>query len=369
MSNPRSANEHMTDLRDLLHGPASEEAWGRLCRALESIKEPGLLEVALDLSCDALGRRRVDWHRPAQLVPAAWLGAQARGEREPRVSLLEALGIERASFALIPAGRFVMGSPEGEVGHIDNERQCEVVLSRDFAMGVFPVTQGLWTQVIDTNPSVFQAGESAQADQRPVDSITWFEAVAFCNGLSAQWGLEPFYRRGEGGDYTSQDAAAKTVPEVAGWEGTGWRLPTEAEWEYGCRGGDARATYNGELQSGMESKDETLEPIAWYNQNSGKQTREVGLLKANALGLHDVLGNVNEWCWDWYDYSFRDPIDGPNVDPTGPRDGQLRVCRGGSWYYGARRVRAASRDNAAPFVRLDRASLRLVRSSPWRLDP
>ncbi len=212
MLDPRSANEHLTSLRALLHGPASDQAWGRLCRALEAIKEPGLLEVALDLSRDALVRRRVDWHRPAQVVPAAWLGAQARGEREPRLSLLEALGIERPIYALIPAGRFLMGSPEGEVGRYDDrERQHEVVLSRDYAMGVFPVTQGLWTLVMGTNPSRFQGGERGQADLWPVENINWFEAVAFCNALSARDGLEPFYRRPDGGAYAVEGTARLNV--------------------------------------------------------------------------------------------------------------------------------------------------------------
>ncbi len=368
MSNPLSANEHLTDLRALLHGPASDEAWGRLCRALEAIEEPGLLEVALDLSRDALGRRRGDWQRPAQLVPAAWLGATARGEREPRLRLLEALGIERAAFALIPAGRFLMGSPKREVGRFGDERQHEVVLSRDYAMGVFPVTQGLWTQVFGTNPSVFQAGERVQAGQRPVERVNWYEAVAFCNAMSSRDGLEGFYRRGDGGSYTVEDAAEQTKPEIATWEGGGWRLPTEAEWEYGCRGGDARATYNGELQGGGVSQDATLEPLAWYVEKGGKQTREVGLLKANAFGLHDVFGNVWEWCWDFYG-PYGEPKDGPSEDPRGPSDGRNRVTRGGCWYSTARWVRAAHRGHGAPDGRDVDRGLRVVRSSPWRLDP
>ncbi len=394
MSNPRSANERLTVLRALLHGPASDEAWGWLCRALEAIEEPNLLDVALDLSRDALGRRRVDWHRPAQLVPAAWLGAKARGEREPRLSLLEALGIERASFALIPAGRFLMGSPEEEAGRIDWERQHEVVLSRDYAMGVFPVTQGLWTQVMGTNPSRFQGGERAQADQRPVESITWFEAVAFCNALSDRDGLEPIYRRPDGGAYTVQDAAALIVPEIATWEGVGWRLPTEAEWEYACRGRTQAATYAGDLEIlgdvYVSKNAPSLDGIGWYAGNSGvgyeggwnssgwsevqlpaslSGTHPVGQKGANGFGLHDTLGNVFEWCWDWYEPSHDAPIQGPIVDPVGPGEGRWRVQRGGSWLALAREVRAAHRGVGAPFRRFVDRGLRLVRSSPCPLEP
>ncbi len=159
------------------------------------------------------------------------------------------------------------------------------------------------------------------------------------------------------------------MPEVAGWEGTGYRLPTEAEWEYGGRGGDARATYNGELQSDGDSQDATLEPMAWYHANSSKQTQEVGLLDANGFGLHDVLGNVWEWCWDLYDYSYGETADGPSVDPTGPRVGQNRVSRGGCWPVRDRSVRAAYRSSDAAERRRGDLGLRVVRSSPWRLEP
>ena len=155
---------------------------------------------------------------------------------------------------------------------------------------------------------------------------------------------------------------------MAGWEGTGYRLPTEAEWEYGGRGGDARATYNGELQSDGDSQDATLEPMAWYHANSSKQTQEVGLLDANGFGLHDVLGNVWEWCWDFYG-PYAEPKGDPDVDPVGPRDSQWRVHRGGSWSALARFVRAALRAGDEPDWRNDDHGLRVVRSSPWHENP
>ncbi len=387
---PDPANPHLEGLRALLHGPASDEAWGQLCRALDAIKDPSLLQIALDFSRDALGLRRGDWQRPAQLVPAAWLGAQASGEIEPRLCLLEALGIERAGFALIPAGRFLMGSPEEEVGRYDWERQHEVVLSRDFAVGVFPVTQGLWTQVIGTNPSLFQGGEPAQAVLRPVEQVSWFEAVAFCNVMSTRWGLEPFYRRSDGQPYGPEEARAEIIPEIKGWEGSGWRLPTEAEWEYACRAGTKEATYAGDLEILGVSNSPLLDEIGWYLGNSVEEyeggwdllgwvkrqfkaaksrTHPVGLKRANGFGLHDMLGNVYEWCWDWIcDYPSGTEAN-PSVDPEGPIDDQFRAVRGGSWYSRARWVRAAARRSNASGRCYDEVGLRVVRSSPWRLEP
>jgi len=144
------------------------------------------------------------------------------------------------------------------------------------------------------------------------------------------------------------------------YECEGYRLPTEAEWEYAARAGDARATYNGELTSttlACEQPNDTLDSIAWFCGNSGSTTHPTGDLTANAWGLHDMLGNVWEWSWDWFaDYT------GDAEDPEGAGGGTARVVRGGSWSFNGRLVRAASRVNYSPDNRLNLFGGRPVRS-------
>ncbi len=382
-----TANDHLERLRHALYEPPGEPAWRMICAALDAIDEPGTLAVALDMTQDTLRRTPEPWRQPAQIVPASWLAALTDGGRDPRLALLDALGIERALFALIPPGQFTMGSPKGEAGRSHNEDQVEVVLSRGFAVGVFPVTQGLWTQMMGENPSRFQGGDPQQASLRPVEQVSWFEAVAFCNVMSARWGLEPFYRRSDGQHYGPEEAQAEIIPEIEGWEGSGWRLPTEAEWEYACRAGTTEATYVGDLKILGERDAPLLDEIGWYGGNSGVDyeggvdssrwsgmqkearmsgTHPVGLKKANSFGLHDMLGNVAQWCWDWHGaYPIGAKAD-PCADPSGLRAGSYRVVRGGRWRSSARGVRAASRGYDDPRRRVEEVGLRLVRSASPR---
>lgn len=190
--------------------------------------------------------------------------------------------------AWIPAGTVVMGSEDGE----ENERPTtRVTISRGFWMGRHEVTQGQWEQVMGGNPSGYRdSGPSA-----PVENVTWYEAVEFCQRLT----------RGE-------DAGARRLPP--GYE---FRLPTEAEWEYACRaGGPARRLTAA-----------ALDEVAWYEGNSQGRTHPVGQKKPNAWGLHDMLGNVWEWCWDWYGTYPGSEV----LDSAGPETGAERVVRSGSW--------------------------------------
>jgi formylglycine-generating enzyme required for sulfatase activity/tetratricopeptide (TPR) repeat protein len=231
-------------------------------------------------------------------------------------------------FAVVPAGRFLMGSPEGENGRCSDEGpQHEVVISRPFLLGVAPVTQTEWQAVMGANPSSHKGGD------RPVENVSWLDAVAFCNRLSEQVGLRPVYRIS--GTDVAWDRAAD-----------GFRLPTEAEWEYACRAGTTGARY-GEIDA-----------IAWYSANSGGETHPVRQMRPNAWGLHDMLGNVWEWVWDWKaDYSS-----GTVTDPVGPATGSFRVPRGGSWNFEARCVRVAYRFANDPGYRSSNLGFRLSRS-------
>ena len=242
-----------------------------------------------------------------------------------------ALGIEMIE---IPAGRFMMGSPKSEKGRDDDERQQEIVISLPFLAAEHEVTQGLWKKVIGSNPSHFKNC----GDDCPVEKVSWHDAVEFCNRLSEREGLTPVYRI-RGKDVTWNKRA------------NGYRLPTEAEWEYACRAGTTTRFYTG-------NSDSDLGRAGWYRGNSGNKTHPVGQKAHNAWGLYDMHGNVWEWCWDWYgNYS------GKTVsDPAGPSSGSLRVYRGGGWRYVARRCRSAYRDRYDPGIRYYDLGFRLFRS-------
>ena len=231
-------------------------------------------------------------------------------------------GEERSIFVVkcrwIPAGGFVMGSPASEKGRDTDEVEHEVVLSHGFFLAETECTQAQWELVMENNPSKFKRPD------RPVEGVSWDEAVEFCRKLTKK-------QRNEG-----------LLP--VGWE---WRLPTESEWEYGARAGKKG------LRHGK------LEAVAWWSDNSGAGTHVVGEKQANPWGLHDMMGNVWEWCSDWYgEYPT-----GSVVDPMGPWSGSGRVIRGGSWVNDARDVRSALRDWGDPGLRLAALGFRPVFSS------
>jgi len=216
----------------------------------------------------------------------------------------------------IRPGQFMMGSPVGEQGRDDgDEGQHSVTLTRGYWLADTPVTQALWEAVLGENPSKFQ-GDT----RRPVEQVSWHDCQRLC------------VRLGE---------------RVAG---PAFRLPTEAEWEYACRAGTTEATY-------AEALKHKLDDIAWYHDNSQMKTHAVKAKLANQWGLHDMLGNVWEWCSDWYSSDSS----AAQQDPAGPATGVLRVFRGGSWGGVAGDVRAAGRYGYAPGDRRDFLGLRLVR--------
>jgi len=240
---------------------------------------------------------------------------------------------------LVGAAVFTRGSPAGEAGRGADEPVHVVVLTDSVAAWPHEVTQGEWTALGLANPSRF-AG-----DQRPVESVTWLQAVQWCNLRSLQDGLTPAYA--VGGEAVAWDRDAD-----------GWRLPTEAEWEWLCRAGTTTALPGGELAELQCGLDPVLDGLGWYCGNAGPATHEVAGKAPNARGLYDLHGNVQEWCWDWYaGYPA-----GPVLDPAGPAVGFQRVTRGGDWYYFARACRSAARGARWPDAGDDRLGLRPVRT-------
>ena len=219
---------------------------------------------------------------------------------------------------LIPAGEFRMGSPEGEGGS-DAHPQHRVKITQPFYLGKHEVTQRQYLRIMGNNPSLIRG----LTNHHPVENVSWDDAVAFCGKLSQK-------------------------------EGKTYRLPTEAEWEYACRAGSST------MWSFGDSVRDLCE-YAWFGDNSDNETHPVGQKKRNAWELHDMHGNVYEWCADWYgsDYYAISPVE----DPTGPPSGASRVLRGGSWYYSHPDVfRCAYRSFAHPEARYTARGFRVART-------
>ena len=232
----------------------------------------------------------------------------------------------------VEKGEFMMGGEK----YGDEKPIHKVTLTHDFALCRYPVSQALWAAVMEDNPQPSRF----KGAQRPVESISWFEMVDFCNRLSEKQGLAPCYE--------IQGKQMRWLPDA-----NGYRLPTEAEWEYAARGG--------RYGRGFEyAGSPDLDQVGWYDANSNGETQPVGQKRPNALGLYDMSGNVFEWCWDWYGGDYY--ANSPEKNPTGPAGGSNRVRRGGSWRYGPDGCRVAYRGNGRPDGRYDFVGFRLART-------
>lgn len=237
------------------------------------------------------------------------------------------LGMQLVS---IPAGSFRMGSPMTEEGAHADEVQHEVTLSKPFHLGTTEVTQAQFQKVMGRNPSNFLPGvvREPNSGNFPVDSVTWKDAVEFCRKL---------------GELPEEKAAGRV-----------YRLPTEAEWEYACRGGTTGPF------AGTEETDE-LHHFAWSKGNSENATHPVASRKPNAWGLYDMHGNVWEWCHDHYQKRYDQA---PVTDPQGPKSGTEHVVRGGSFLSPENHCRSASRHAQLPDHAAIDCGFRVVLVSP-----
>ena len=225
----------------------------------------------------------------------------------------------------IPAGKFTMGSPKGELHRNADETQHEVAITKPFYIGVFEITQGEYQKIMGVNPSFFcQNGpgqrrvENQNTSPYPVERVSWLDAVEFCKKLSKK-------------------------------EGKTYRLPSEAEWEYACRAGTTTVFNVGNNFNSNLANINGLSYSSYGKEEAGpfwRSTAKGGDYKENAFGLFDMHGNVHEWCSDLYgeDYYAKSPKE----DPTGPAEGAERVLRGGAWPSSAKACRSAARNHLPP---------------------
>jgi formylglycine-generating enzyme len=260
-----------------------------------------------------------------------------------------------AGMVLIKGGTFTMGSPANEPEREDDETQHKVTVS-SFYMGKYEVTQKEYQEIMKDNPSYFKG------DNLPVEKITWYHAIEYCNKRSEKEGLTPSYtintKQKDPNNKNEEDSIKWTVT----WNknANGYRLPTEAEWEYACRAGTTTPFSTG---SNITTSQANYDGNYPYNKNAkgeyrGKTT-PVGSFAPNAWGLYDMHGNIFEWCWDWYgDYPT-----GAQTDPVGAAADSYRVLRGGYWGDYGQYLRSASRGNINPYGRYDFIGFRLVRNN------
>ena len=257
-------------------------------------------------------------------------------------------------YCLVTQGCFVMGSAKDEPCRLPNETAHEVTLTRAFSMGQREVTQRDFTDKMKYSPTYFKGCPTC-----PVEQVTWYEAAAYCNALSTSVKAQACYAcKGAGAKVTCELAPAWRAAGKSALDCPGFRLPTEAEWEYAYRAGTTTPFYSGPLTA-CTGDNPNLAKIAWYDQNSGNRTHAAGGKEPNGWGLYDMGGNVWEWTGDWWQTDLGGAA---ATDPTGPGTGSVSVVKGGSWDSIAGDMRAAFRDRYTPYKPYNTVGFRCVRT-------
>ncbi len=266
-----------------------------------------------------------DWYLPHTYRVSAFVqGFQGDYIESEMINLAE-------NMVLVPGGTYIMGDINGT--SLEDSQPTHEVTINSFLIGKYEVTQEEYLSVMGNNPSYFSGLD------HPVEMVTWFNAVEYCNARSIQEGLTPCYNTS---DWTCDFSA------------DGYRLPTEAEWEYAARGASNEPDY---IYSGSDN------PlfVAWYEANSfypNIGTKPVGLRNPNSLGTHDMSGNVYEWCYDWYESYSQDS----QTNPSGPSSGTFRVNRGGAWRFRDDSCEVVGRGSYPPTYSYNYLGFRYARS-------
>jgi formylglycine-generating enzyme required for sulfatase activity/flavodoxin len=247
---------------------------------------------------------------------------------------------QSTNYLLINAGSFMMGSPASEFLREKDEAQHRVTLS-SYYMGRYPVTQREYQQIMGNNPSEFKR------DNAPVENVTWYDTVRYCNALSTKEGFTPAYTVNDRNIAWNRAA-------------NGYRLPTEAEWEYAARAGTTTPFYTG---GNITTRQANWYGTYPYSDGTAGEARQrtvvVDSFAANPWGLYDISGNVWEWCWDWYsEYDTS-----AQTDPTGPASGVYKIHRGGGWNDFGRHLRLAYRAAFTPVNHMYNIGFRVVRNA------
>ncbi len=337
------------------------------------VPKGGRAEVIAEDEPDQGANKKTGWHGwPAEAPKPAIAPFDAEQAKKYQREWAEYLGVPveyenslKMKFVLIPPSEFTMGSTAAEVeealkvaGEDKQWQECiqseapqhKVILTQPIYLGIHEVTQQQYEKVMGRNPSNFaktgpepQSVEKvagADTSQHPVEGISWIDAVEFCANLSRKDDLKPFYFR-----------AGDTITPL---DGTGYRLPTEAEWEFSCHAGTTTRFWIGD-------RDEDLVRAGWFGTNSGGRTHAVGELKANPLGLFDIHGNAWEWVQDWWEPAYYGQFaEKAVIDPSGPSSaGSRRVRRGGGWDCTASGNRSSLRFASGPTYRYGNIGFRV----------